>query len=194
MDLATIEPALAAVASAITGVEAGCCVWENAPRPRHNGRLVTLSWVSNAPAGTDAVGWEYAPNADPLLEMTPTAKGHRKPRVQIVVEVHDQRPGYNAAAVVERARTRLTWPSVRRALTAAGLALAGDGEAVNLDGKVDGRLVSRRAFELRFNGVSTEADAAGRTSYIASVGLTPTIRRPDGAPVDSDLQPGGTTP
>lgn len=190
MNLATIEPALVQWAAALTGVEASCVLWENAPRVRHNGRLVLLSWVSRTGVGVDATAWNYAANADPLAEMTPSAEGARELVVQVSVEVTtDQRPGYNAAALAEQARTRIRWPRALAMLEASGLALATVGPATQADYPADGRLVSRSLFEVRFNAVASEADAAGATSYIATVGATGTVRAPDGTDVPSTLQP-----
>lgn len=190
MDLATIEPALAALAATLTGVEATCCVFENAPRPRANTALVILSWVSRSGFGTDETSWEYAANADPLLEMTPTVQGPRVASLQFAVEVFaDQRPGHNAASLIERARTRLRWPSSLTTLSAAGLALASIGAATQADYRADGRMVSRSLFEVRLNGASTEADTAGATSYIADADVTGTVTDAEGTALPETLQP-----
>lgn len=190
MDLATVEPALREVIAACTGIELACVVFENAPRPRHNGRLALLSWVSRTGVALDASSWEYAENADPLLEMTPTAGGAREASLQFAVEVYtDQRPGYSSAALLERARTRLSWPSSLEALRAVGLALATVGAATQADYRADGRMVSRALFEARFNAVDFEADAAGRTSYIATAEVAGTVTDPAGADVSDSIQP-----
>jgi hypothetical protein len=190
VDLATVEPALTALAATVTGVESACCVFENAPRPRSNGALVLLSWVSRSAVGIDETSWEYAANADPLLEMTPTVEGPREASLQFAVEViADQRAGHSAAALIERARTRLRWPSSLAALQAAGLALATIGPATTADYPADGRLVSRSLFEVRLNAAAREADTAGRTSYIATVATEGTVKRPDGTAVPATIQP-----
>lgn len=190
MDLATIEPALCTLAAALTGVEASCCVFENAPRPRHNGSLVVLSWVSRTGVGEDETLWAYASNADPLLEMTPAVKGPRRAVLQFAVEVTaDQRPGYNAAALIERARTRLQRPSSHAALNAVTLAFAGVGAARQADYRADGRMVSRSLFEVQLNGAALEADLDGRTSYIATADVTGTVAGPDGTDVPATIQP-----
>lgn len=194
MDLATIEPALAALASTLTGVEASCCVWENAPRPRHNGRLVLLSWVSIVGAGVDETAWAYEENADPLLEMTPTVVGQRKATLQLSVEVLDQRSGSNARQLAERARTLAQGPTSLAALLAVGLAFASAEPVVQADYKVDGRMVSRCTVDLHLNAMSAVVDTAAQTSYIASVTTTSTITHPDGTAVDPDIAPGGTAP
>ena len=68
-------------------------MWENRPRPRHDGSLVLLRWVSRSPAGVDATHYTFAANADPLAEMTPTTTGNRVLALQLDIEVDDQRPG-----------------------------------------------------------------------------------------------------
>lgn len=195
MNFAAIELALITLASALTGVEASCCVFENAPRPLHNGRLVRLAWVSSDGLGLDAATWEFATNADPLLEMTPVVEGARFLVLQVSVESFAQTPGETARAAAELARSRVRFPSSLAALRAVGLALADVGAVTTADYRSkDGRMVSRCLVELRLNGVAREVDEAGRTSYIATAGVTGTITRPDGAALDEDLQPTGTVP
>lgn len=188
MDLAVLEPALLAWASALTGVPLAVCRWANAPRVQHSGRLVLLSWVSSVAVGTDAAQYDYAPAVDPLHEMTPTVTGNRLVVVQLDVEVHDQTSGASAQAAIDRARVRLLAPSTLALLEDVGLALAGPVQTAVTDYEVDGRQVSRRTMDVRLHGVAIEADLAGRTSYIATVGtvadLTP--------PVAASISPGGT--
>lgn len=194
MNLAEIEPALLTVASALTGVELPCCVWQNAPRPMHNGSLVLLSWVSETPFGVDAPRWDFAAGADPLQEMTPTVVGHRRAVLQIDVEVDDQTSGVNAHAVMSRARARLMWPSVLASLRAVGLAVAGAEAIAVTDYVMDGRYVSRRTMDVRLNATAEETDLDGRTSYIATVGAVSTIQNPDGTTAPASIQPGGMLP
>lgn len=195
MDLETIEPALATLVAALTGVESGCVVWENALRPRHNGQLVVLSWVTTQGVGVDSETWTFEANADPTQEMTPTVQGARFGTLQLSVESTDQRPGYTARKIAERARTRFERQSTDDALGAVHLALAGVGAVTNADypGSND-RMVSRCILEVRLNGRAREADTAGRTSYIATVQATAALTRPDGAALDADLQPTGSYP
>lgn len=196
MDLASIEPALLDWAAAVTGVERPCVVWENAPRPMTNGRLVVLSWVSIVGAGVDGTTWAYEANADPLLEMTPTVEGQRRAVLQLAVEViADQRPGHTARAAVEIARTRMQSPSSLAALRAVHLAFAGTGLVTTADYAGDnGRMISRVVCEVNLNGMSAVTDPAGRTSYIAEAEVSATVTRPDGTAVDITVSPGGTFP
>lgn len=189
MNHTTIEPALCALAAAITGVNVAFCVFQNAPRPRHDGQLVTLSWVSIESVGTDEQSWEYASNADPLLEMTPSVQGPRAATLQFSIESTDQRAGYTAHALADRARTRLMWPSSLDALSAVDLALAGIGNVVTTDSRADGRWLSRCTLDVRLNGIARESDLGARTSYIATVEATATITRPNGVAIDTDIQP-----
>jgi hypothetical protein len=172
MDLATIEPALVTWAAAVTGVEASCVVWENAPRPMTNGRLVTLSWVSIVGAGIDETSWAYEANADPLQEMIATVAGPRACVLQLAVEViADQRPGHTARAVAETARTRMQGPTSLAALQAVKIGFAGTGLVTPADYTGDnGRKISRVVCEVRLNAESRVVD--GTTSYIASVHAT----------------------
>ena len=39
-----------------------------------DGRVVVLSWISRTGVGQDGTRWDYASNADPLEEMTPTVQ------------------------------------------------------------------------------------------------------------------------
>lgn len=191
MNLLVIEPALCALAAALTGVTAACCVFENAPRPMSpDGRFVILSWVSRTGVGQDGLRWDYAAADDPLDEMTPTVQGSREARLQFAVEViADQRAGHNAAAIVEKARTRFTRPSIRSALEAVGLALAVVGPATQADYPADGRMVSRSLFEVALNGHASEADTTSRTSYIATVEAVAAIEGVDGVDLPDAIQP-----
>ena len=191
MDLSAIEPALCALAASVTGVTSACCVFENAPRPQSpDGRMVILSWVSRAGVGLDGDRWDYAAAADPLDEMTPTVQGSREARLQFAVEIAaDQRAGHNAAAIIETARTRLSRPSSLAALEAAGLALATVGPATQADYPADGRMVSRSLFEVVLNAHASEADTAGRTSYIATVEATASIQNAGGTTLPDSIQP-----
>lgn len=192
MDLATIEPALVTLAAKLTGVPAAACVWENAGRPMAapGGLTVLLSWVSRTGVGQDGTAWAFEAGPDPLVEMVPTTHGSRAARWQLAVEVTtDQRPGYNAASIIERARTRLAWPSSLAALEAVELALAEVGTATQADYPADGRMVSRSLFEVALNGVANEADADGRTNYIDTVEVTATVQNAAGADLPSTVQP-----
>lgn len=194
MDFAAIGPGLLDWAAALTGVERTCCQWENDPRVRHNGQLVILRWVSEAGVGEDSETYDFTENADPLLEMVPTVSGHRVVVVQLDVEVHDQRAAVNAHAIASRARTRLQFPSTLAMLEALELAVVRAEQVVVTDYEEDGRVVSRRTMDIRLNAVSSEADPAGATSYIATVETVAAVIRPDGSAVAASIQPGGTLP
>lgn len=195
MDLATVEPALIAAVATATGIVPACVVFENAPRPMSaDGRLAILSWVSRESVGIDETGWDFEAAADPLDEMTPTVSGSRVAVLQIGVEiVGDQRSGHSAAAIVERARTRIRWPRILDALAAVKVAVAVVGPATQADYPSDGRMVSRSLFELRLNANAVETDAAGRTSYIASVTASGTVLDVDGTALPDSLQPAPET-
>lgn len=189
MDLSVVEPALLALLARLTGVEPACCVLENAPRPRTNGALVLLSLVSLTTVGDDSAAWTFTAHADPLQEMVPRAEGWREAVYQVAVETAvDQRPATSARQLAERCRTRLRWESAGAELNAAGCALATVGPATIADYPADGRLVSRVLFEVRLNGYASEADAAGATSYIATVDVEGAVERPDGTPLPATLQ------
>jgi hypothetical protein len=191
MDLATIEPALLAAVSTITGLSAAACVFENAPRPIAQA-VALLSWVSRSGVGIDEASWTYEAAEDPIDEMTPTVEGPRYAVLQIAVEVYaDQRSGHNAASIAERARTRLMLPRVLDALAESSIAVATVGPATQADYTADGRMVSRSLFELRLNATSVATDTDGRTSYIADASITATVRDATGSTVSETLQPSG---
>jgi len=194
MDLASIEPALAAIASTITGVPASCVQWENAPRVQWVTALVLLSWVSIVGVGIDGTEWTYGANADPLLEMQPTVVGLRRAVMQLSVQTLRQDAGHTARAIAEVARTRLQSPSTSAALAAAGLAFAGTEGVVKADYTVDKRVISRCLVDVRLNALSRVADPAGATSYIDTIEIAATVTRPDGSTVGAPLSPGGTYP
>ena len=200
MNLATIEPALCTLVASLlglTGSDAACVQFENAPRVRNNGVAVLLSWVStgNVGASSDEERWSYTADADPLQEMRVTVSGPRALRLQVAVETLDQRPGHTARYVAERARARFAWPSSRAALAVVALAFVRVSDVTTADYRVDGRWMPRSLFEVAFNGAHSEEDEAARTSYIATVEVTANVTRPDGNPVTpSSLQPSGDAP
>ena len=178
-------------AALVTGADAAVCVWENAPRPVHTGTLVLLSEVSLAARGADGAEWAYAAAADPLQEFTATASGSRVWTIQVGIEVHDQRAATSARHVAQRAVTRALWPRARALLSPAGLALASVGAVTRADYRVDGRVISRAVFEVALNTLALESDLAGRTSRIATVTATASVRDPGGVLLPSALQPTG---
>lgn len=189
MNFATINPALCTLAARLTGVEAGCCVFEDSPRPRSNGSLVILSWVSpGAAVGIDATRWAFeAHPSAPLTEMTPTTGGDRIAVLQFAVETTANWTGADVAA--NRARTMLRAPSSLAALRAVGLALATVGPTTRAPYTADGRRVARSLFEVRLNAVDEQADTEGRTSYIATVEVTGSVVDPGGTDLPDSLQP-----
>lgn len=194
MNHATLDEGLRAWAAALTGIPATCVRWENEPAVQGNGALVFLRWVSEAAVGVDATHYTFAENDDPLAEMTPTTTGNRVAVLQVDVEIHDQRPGQNAHAIAARAATRVRWPRLLAVLEALGVAVAAMGQIATTDYAVDGRVVSRRSFEVRLNGVASETDAEGTTSYIATAETVAHIDDPAGDELPAAIQPGGTLP
>lgn len=192
MNLLVIEPALRTLAAACTGIPLALCVFENMPRPQSpDGRVVILSWISRAGVGQDGTRWDYASNADPLEEMTPTVQGSREAVLQFAVEITaDQRSGFNAAAILETARTRINRPSSHAALEAANLALAAIGPSTQADyPDANGRMVSRSLFEVRLNAHASESDPDGRTAYIAEVEAEASIASVAGDTFPDSIQP-----
>lgn len=194
MNHATLDEALKTWAAALTDIPVACVRFENEPEVRHNGACVVLRWVSEAAVGVDATHYTFAPDADPLREMTPTTTGNRVAVLQVDVETLDQRPGVNAHAVATRAQTRARWPRLLAMLAAHEVALVSVGQLATTDYPVDDRYASRRTFEVRLNAVARETDADGTTSYIATVEPTAHIDDPAGDELPAAIQPGGTLP
>ena len=178
----------------MTGIDRSCVVFENAPRPRWTTYLATLSWVSIVGAGVDETEWDFTAGADPLLEMTPTVAGPRKAVLQVSVEGLSQTAGQTARAVLEVARTRLQSPSSLASLLAAHLAFAGTEAVMSADYVTDGRWRPRATLDVHLNAESQVVDTAGRQPYLATIGASASIHRPDGDAVATSIQPGGTLP
>lgn len=194
MDYTVLEPALQAWVASLTGVDPLVVLWENAPRVRHNGVLVLLSWVSATKVGTDDAAWVYEANADPLLEMTPEVMGPRTLTLQVSCECHDQRPGFTARAVLEHFRDRVRTPSSVALLAAMNVGLVQATNITTADYRVDGRVVSRTLMEVILNASAFVRDTAGATSYIATVVTTANITNVDGTPLPATIQPSGSLP
>jgi len=189
MNFDAINPALCTLAAALTGIDAGCCVFEDAPRPRSNGSLVILSWLTpGAAVGLDATRWTFEshPSA-PLTEMTPSVGGDRTAVLQFAVETTASWTGADVAA--NRARTMLRAPSSLAALRAVGLALATVGPTTRAPYTADRRRVARSLFEVRLNAVDEQTDTAGQTSYIATVEVTGAVVDPGGNDLPDSIQP-----
>jgi hypothetical protein len=195
MDLATIEPALLAWAAALTGVPVAFCQWENAPRVQHRGQLVLLRWVSGVGRGSDGFTYEVDDDVtDDGPEMVAVSRGPRQLVVQVDVEVHDQRPGQTARALLERLRDRIYLPSSTDLLDAANVALgAPPGSILPLDYDIDGHFVSRCVLDVNLNAASVTRDT-GRVYSVATVGLSAALSDPAGAALADSIQPGGTLP
>ena len=72
--------------------------------------------------------------------------------------------------------------------------MAVTGQIIVADYTADDLVVSRRLFEVRLNAVARETDAAGATSYIATVIADADISNPAGTELPETIQPGGTLP
>ena len=183
MDLATIEPALAAWVATLTDLPSGLCVWENAPRPAipaSVGMLATLSWVSSPSVGVDGVTWAIDPDAtSPLTENAPTVRGTRVMVLQVGVETLTQVPGKTARAVLEAMRIRLLSPSSMATLAAVNLAIGRPTAGVSkADYRVDGNWRPRSLMEVRFNATDSFTDVG--LPSITSISATPTFTDPSG--------------
>lgn len=155
MDLGTIEPAILAWVKAITGQTA--VLWMDEPRKAYVGSIVLLEITSTGGYGVDDIASTYddTPGAETVTRI---ATGQRWIQLSIHCQSHDQRSGYSARSIAEKARTRARLPGCRQILQAANVSLATVGTAVNTPYKVDGRLVSRYVLDVRLIATSTETD------------------------------------
>lgn len=188
MDFVVIESGLPAWVQLLTGIAVGVITWENAPRSAHEGARVLLSWVETHGVGIDEQRWDFDAEALPLEQMVPAVHGVRSAVLQVLVEVHEQRPGHTARAVLEGMRTRMRMQGSLDALRAIGLGLADTpGNVVKLDAPSGGRIISRAALDVRFNATDSVTDDGGKTSYIDSVETVTDVRRPDGTALPPSL-------
>lgn len=200
MNLTTAEPALAAWVSSLTGITSALCVWQNAPRPRFDRGIATLSWVSSTPRGMAGVDYDYVEatgeDPDPLTEMVPTQRGESVEVLQIEVLSIDQRPGYNASYLARRIVERCRMPSSVAALRAQNLGLQDVSSYRLADRKVDDRYASVAIVEVRLNATSafTSTAAGDTTSFIDAVDYAGTVPGSDGNPLPTTIAPGGTVP
>lgn len=190
MDHATLDPLLLALVARATGITATCVQWDGDPRVQHTGSQALLSWVSVTSLGHDGTVWDYdaaAGAVDPLTEMTPTQHGRRRAVLQVSVDVHDQRPGYNASTIARRLPDRLRAPSFLAEIAAMGLGLASIGDVIRADYESDDRLVSRALVELTFNAHATFVDTAGQNASIATVEIDATVTSAGGTELPATL-------
>jgi hypothetical protein len=180
MDLATLEPAITALAQLLCGADA-VVSWADAPAMRPNGTEVLI----NAPAirglGMDDVRREFDAGAtDPLVESVPIIEGQRVITVSLQVTTFDQTAGFTARSVLETARTMCLAPSVEALLEAANMSLVSFGDVVYAPYKLQGRMWSRYVLDLRLGATARLVDTAGATSTIERVGITAQLQNPDG--------------
>lgn len=186
MTTQSVRSALAAWVKALSGVE--IAVWENDPRPMHNGVIALLSWGASDVVGVDDLRWQYAENESPLEEMTPAVQGDRVLRVQVAFETTLQAIAGNARELCERMRSRLRRPSSLAALAAVGLGLVSAGPAVQADYRAQQHMVARALFDVTLNATTWDADADGATSYIATVEVTSHVSDVSGDELPASLQ------
>lgn len=184
MNFATLQPLLLAWVKALTGLDVA--VFQNEPRPRHNGTLVLLSWVSNTSVGIDDLRWEITDDPIPALNATATVSGCRRLALQVSIENLDQRPATHAQALCEKLRARTRLPSSLALIKAMELGLVSVGDVRQADYKVDQHWVSRALVEFRFNASSFEADIA--VTSIETVEVTSQFEDVDGTVLPDALQ------
>lgn len=185
MNFETLQPLLVAWVKSLT--ETDVALFENEPRPRHNGTLVLLSWVSIVTRGIEDQRYEVADVPIPESNLTPQTIGLRSATLQISIETLDQRPGApNAVALAERFRSRVRKPSSLALLEEMNLGLINVGAARKADYKVDQRWISRQLVEVGFNATAFETDTA--ITSIERAKVTSTIQNAAGDALPPSLQ------
>ncbi len=191
MDLPTIEAALKVWIAALTGVAVGFVVDGGEPQPRHNGQLVTISWVSMPTVGTDEVRYEVDPSAvAPAPNLTPTVVSLSKWTLQITIETNDNRAqGPNAMVLSRTMLNRIRRPSSLAALRAVNLGLIGATGPTSADSFVDDHNVSRVIFEVMINASNLDRDTGNQAGSVASIDVTSnTLDDEGGTPLPDSAQ------
>ena len=91
-------------------------------------------------------------------KLIPSVNGVRTLGLTIRVDSYDQRAGYTAHTIAERARTRIALPKTLETLALAGYAVIDTGPILALPFSVDDRVMSRAAFEFKLGVLSIESD------------------------------------
>lgn len=191
MDYAAAQSALKTLVTSVLGWTSPTdpVVFENEPRPRHNGRIAILSWVSGVGVGVDDLRWEDNGALAPDPNYVPTLAGDRMLALQVSVETLDQSPGApHARAALEQFRTRIRRPSSLAALRAANLGMVDVGAVSQADYRVDNRMISRALIELRLNATTFDRDDDGAIGTIESTDITSHISDVDGTQLPASLQ------
>jgi hypothetical protein len=202
MNFETLQPALVTWVKALTGLDV--VVFENEPRPMHNGAIGVLSWTSNVGVGQDETRWDddgsTAPSPPwdgtgdaPTPNLTPVQVGNRLLALQVSIETHNTKPDApHALALAERLRARARRPSSLASLEAMNLGLVDVQTTARADYRgVDQRWIARVVSEVRFNATSFEQDSDGATYSIETVGVTATLTDPAGESLAPSLQLSG---
>jgi hypothetical protein len=191
MNLVQVESALKLWVAALTGVAIGFVVFEGAPQPRTNGRLVTLSWVSMPTVGTDEV--RYANDGSvlpPDANLTPMVVSLSKCTLQVTFDVNDNRPeAPHAFGLARLMLNRVRRPSSLAALRAVNLGFVGTTGPTNADSDTDDHNVSRAVLEVMMNASNLDRDESNPIGSVESIDLTSnTVDDEGGTPLPASLQ------
>ena len=156
MDLETIQDDIVTWVKAITHVDA--VVWMDQPRPWHNGVIVLLDNRSAGGFGVDDITQVYddTPGSETI---TRSVQGQRWIEMSMHVQSYDQRGGLDAMAIAMMAKSRARFPSSKKLLRDANLAVSVFRDPQKSDYTFDGHAVSRYVVDIRLLATSTVADA-----------------------------------
>lgn len=186
MDFVAIEDALCAWVKDRTGVR--FAVFEDRPRPMHDGRIAVLSWVADAGLGIDELRYEDS-GALTGNELVATIASVGTITLQIGFESFDQRPGApHARELARRMRARLRMPESLAALERLNIGLIGADTSTQADYRADQRMVARTVLSIRFNVSNLEREEAPQRGSIASTDVTSTISDVDGSVLPATYQ------
>jgi hypothetical protein len=183
MDFSTIRPAIKALISSLSGLNAE---WEESQRPFLDPATMAIVLLKARPVASkgtrDSVVEEFDATRPQGEEFQEVTLGSRTLVVSVKVESWDQRDAFVAHGYAERVRNRLSWASSRAALREVNVSLAKCQTIQDLDRTEDNRRISVAVLDLLLNVHVREVDTANRYGYIQTVELEADIRGTQGNP------------
>lgn len=177
-DWSLIRSTLAAWVTAQTGLT---CYWRRQPRSSAWGDqgYVLLDITALKTVGFDSLDTTYSAAGEPLACLTYSQEGFREFTFPVQVRRYRTADDVDAIDSVSRLRDSVRFPSVSRAFGLADLGFNTILADVDIETKLDGREMSVRQIDFRFNTTATASDAP--LGKIASA-IAAEFQTPEGAP------------
>lgn len=188
MDWAVQQAAIEKWFKGVTGLPVS---WDKQAAQNNKRPSAELGVFSFKGVGEDELRFEVDDDADDGRDLLYTVVGHRLFTLTCKVRSRDNRPGYAAAAYLEKARTSLAFPSTRTIFSDAEIALVNAEALVELPGSFDNREESFAVLDIHLSTVVNESDESEFATYINTVEVTSDLIDLDGNSLPNSIQISG---